>query len=256
MRIRSLIIACVLCAMLVLAMPLYKAHAQSYAQYKVHVNVDGSAAWTITQASDLNGTIDTWQGFQQRVTNLINAAAAQTHRDMSLDNNSLQMNTIWETQSQTTEYQFTWLNFSTIQGIQISFGDVFRFGNFFGQLYGDGELQIVYPSGYVVKSVSPQPNGGDVDPQTLDWLGTNYLGNLSVALELSSSTPSPTPNQTTDNIGWQVYVEISVIVVAAAASIAGFFVVKRRKLKSNGNTKQIPQIELPKVESEEEKIKK
>jgi uncharacterized membrane protein len=254
MRIRSLIIACVLCAMLVLAMPLYKAHAQGYAQYKVQVNVDGSSAWTITQASDLNGTIDTWQGFLQRVTTLINAAAEQTHREMSLDNNSLQMNTIWETQSQTTEYQFTWLNFSNIQGIQISFGDVFHFGNFFSQLYGDGELQIVYPSGYVVQSVSPQPNGGDVDPQTLDWLGTNYLGNLSVVLKLSLSTPSPTPNQTTDNISWQVYVEVGAIVAAAAASIVGFFVVKRLKLKSNGNTKQIPQIELPKVESEEEKI--
>ena len=59
MRNRAIVITCALCTMLLLAMPLYKVNAQDYVQYKVQINVDGSASWVITQASDLNGTIDT-----------------------------------------------------------------------------------------------------------------------------------------------------------------------------------------------------
>ena len=57
-----------------------RVQAQTYTQYKVQLNSDGSAAWTIIQVSGLNGTVDTWAGFQQKVATLVTAAAAQTHR--------------------------------------------------------------------------------------------------------------------------------------------------------------------------------
>jgi uncharacterized membrane protein len=245
--------------MLLLAMPLSKVHAQDYVQYRVEINIDCSASWIITQASDLNGTIDTWKSFQQRIENLIGTAANLTQREMSIDPNSLQMNTIWETQSQTTEYQFTWLNFSTIQDGRIIFGDIFRFGDFFGQLYGNGELQISYPSPFSVLSASPQPNGGNTSPQTLDWLGTLFFvnGNPNIVLAMSSSSPSPTPNQTTDSTGWQLYGLIALgLAVAIAASITGVYVVKRRKHKTNEPSKTLPNINRPVIETEEEKIVK
>ena len=257
MRNRAIVITCALCTMLLLAMPLYKVNAQDYVQYKVQINVDGSAGWIITQASDLNGTIDTWKSFQQRIENLVGAAANLTQREMSVDPNSLQMNTIWETQSQTTEYQFTWLNFSTIQDGRIIFGDVFRLGNFFSQFYGDSELQISYPSPYSVLSASPQPNGGNTSPQTLDWLGTQFFvnGNPNIILTASSSSPSPTPNQAANSTGWQLYVLIGLgFTGAIAASVAGFYIVKRRKHKTSELAKTTPHIDPPALETEEEKI--
>ena len=243
--------------MLLLAMPLSKVHAQDYVQYNVQINMDNSASWIINQASDLNGKIDTWKGFQQRIENLVGTAANLTQREMSIDPNSLQMNTIWETQSQTTEYQFTWLNFSTIQDGRITFGDVFRFIDFFNQLYGNGELQISYPSPYSVLSASPQPNGGNTAPQTLDWLGTQFFvnGNPNIVLAASSSSPSPTPNQNTNNTGWQLYGLIGLgLAVAISASITGFYVVKRRKHKTSEPSKTAPRIDPPAIETEEEKI--
>jgi uncharacterized membrane protein len=259
MRIRAIIITCALCTILLLAMPLSKVHAQNYVQYKVEINIDGSASWIITQASDLNGTIDTWKGFQQRIENLVGAATNLTQREMSIDPNSLQMNTIWETQSQTTEYQFTWLNFSTIQDGRITFGDLFRFSDFFSHLYGNGELQISYPSPYSVLSASPQPNGGNTAPQTLDWLGTQFFvkGNPNIVLVASSSSPSPTPNQAANSTGWQLYGLIGAgLAVAIAALTIGFYVVKRRKHKTSELAKTAPRIDPPAIETEEEKIVK
>ena len=259
MRTRPIFAACALFAVLLLAMPLYAAHAQNYVQYKVEINVDGSALWTITQASDSSGSIDTWQGFQQRVANLISASSIQTQREMSLDNDSLQMNTIWETQSHTTEYQFSWLNFSTAQNGTITFGEAFQVSGFFSMLYGDGEIQFFYPSTYHVQSATPQPNGGDTDPQTLDWLGTVFFvkGNPRIVLTEISAIPSATPNQDSNVPNWQPYAIIGlVLAVAAAASAGGFFAFKRRKGKSGNPTNPIPRIDLPAVQSEEEKILK
>jgi hypothetical protein len=164
-------------------------HAQEFVQYQVQINTDGSAAWTITQASDLNGTIDSWRSFQQRVDDVVSTSANQTQREMSVDLNSLQLNTIWENQSQTTEYQFTWLNFSIIQQDRLVFGDVFHLTNIFIQLYGDGELQIIYPQNFSIVSVSPQPNGGNTAPSMLDWLGTQFFVNGNPNIILATATP-------------------------------------------------------------------
>jgi uncharacterized membrane protein len=263
MKTRAIILTCALCAVLFLAMPAYMVKADNLVQYKVQLNPDGSAVWTITQAADLNGTIDTWQGFQQRIANLISTSRSQTQRDMSLDNESLQLNTVWENQSQTTEYQFNWLNFSVAESGKLIFGDVFQVTDFFSQLYGDGEIQVNYPTSYNVQSVSPQPNGGDTAPQTLDWLGTQFFvsGNPNVVLAepTPSPTPSPTPtstpNQEAGGGGLQLYALLaSGITVAIVVSLVAFFVVRRRKTAAgeSGNAR----VSLPLIESEEEKILK
>jgi uncharacterized membrane protein len=265
MNTRATILTCALVAVLFLSSPAFTAKADTLVQYRVLLSQDGSATWNITQAADLNVTMDTWQSFQQRIANLVSDAQSLTQRTMSLDNDSLQMNTIWENQSQTTEYQFSWLNFSIIQTGKIIFGDAFQTQDFFGKLYGDGEIKVIYPTGYTVQSVSPQPNGGETDPQTLDWLGTQFfvIGDPSVVLveAAPSPTPSPTatptatPNKEAGGGGWQFYALLaSGIVVAVAASLAAFFIVKRRKTTGDGNDKAGP--ELPLIESEEEKVVK
>jgi uncharacterized membrane protein len=256
MKIKATIITSTLLAVLLLTWPVYEVHAQSFVQYKVQVSLDGSAVWTVTQASSINGIIDTWQGFQQRVTNLISSAVNQTQREMSLDNNSLQMNTIWETQSHTTEYQFTWLNFSIIQVNEITFGDVFQVKDFFSQLYGDGVIKVFYPSTYLLQSVSPKPNGGDTDPKTLDWLGTQFFinGNPSVILTASSSSPSPTPDQNVNDTSLQLYALAGASSIAVASSLVGFYKIRRRKRKISEIAKLTFPVGSPALESEEEKI--
>ena len=255
MRFRNLVLALAVCATVISAASLLPlSHAQEFVQYKVQLNTDGSALWTITQALSLNGTIDSWRGFQQRVDFLVSSAANQTRRAMAVDPNSLQLNTIWENQSETTQYQFTWLNCSTLQGNRIAFGDVFRVTAFFGLLYGDGELQIVYPQNYTVSSVSPQPNGGNNAPETLDWLGTDFFinGNPSLVLVPSLSSSPPLNSGT----GSSPYLIVgSGLVVAAMAFSVGIYVFKRRNNHKTSASNRIPSA-VPVVESEEEKILK
>jgi hypothetical protein len=230
------------------------AYAQEFVQYKVQVNADGSGSWVITQASGLNGTIDSWKGFQERVTNLVSSAANQTQRTMGVDANSLQLNTIWENQSQTTVYQFTWLNFSIVQGDHIIFGDVFQANGFFSKLYGDGELQILYPSNYTLSSVSPQPNGANTAPNTLDWLGTDFFAKGNPSIVLLPSAPSPSPSQT-DSIGWLLYAAIgSGIAVAGVALSVGFYLIRRNRSQRTETSSNGLLPAVPIVESEEGKI--
>jgi hypothetical protein len=89
MRFRSIAVLCVVCALLLVPMPMHKTYGQDPVEYKVHINTNGSAAWTITQVSDVNGTVDTWDGFQQKVLSLVDAAMNQTHRQMSINNQLL-----------------------------------------------------------------------------------------------------------------------------------------------------------------------
>jgi uncharacterized membrane protein len=260
MRFRHLIALCFVLTVLFLFALLYRAQAQTYIQYKVQVNIDGSASWTITQILNINGTVDTWEGFQQRVTSLIDAAANQTQREMSLDPNSLSLSTnISTNQSKTVEYLFTWQNFSITQNGQITFGDVFRVNGFFNQLYGDGGLQIRYPATYAVKSVSPVPDEKDYSTQTLEWLGTQFFVNQnpSITLAASSATPSPSPNQATNSNDWQPYALISLVsALAVAVSMAVFYVARRRKRKTKELTEAIKLADMPAIESEEQKIVK
>src|SRR5208283_2376063 len=105
MKLRILIILFIAMACLLTIVPLGRVQAQTYTQYKIQLNSDGSAAWTIIQVSGLNGTVDTWAGFQQKVTALVTAAANQTHRQMSVDNDTFQTSTtITSSDSKTTEY--------------------------------------------------------------------------------------------------------------------------------------------------------
>jgi len=218
------------------------------------LNGDGSASWTITQVTSINSTTDTWNGFMQRALSLVAAAAVQAGREMAVDNSSFEMSTtnFQDSQSKTTEYLFTWLNFSIVQSASLTFGDIFRVNNFFGQLYGDGTLQVAYPQTYVVQSVSPSPNQRNDSQHVLEWLGTQFFvnGNPSVTLTLYS----PTSRTSTD---WQLYVLIGVSITAAfSAFLAVFFLIRRRKSKTSDLTEAVTLANASVLETEEQKVLK
>jgi uncharacterized membrane protein len=226
-----------------------RVQAQTYTQYKVQLNSDGSAAWTIIQVSGLNGTVDTWAGFQQKVATLVTAAAAQTHRQMSADNDTFQTSTtITSSDSKTTEYMFTWLNLSKTEKGQLTVGDVFSVPGFFNQLYGDGALQISYSANYTLKSVSPAPDERDDSTQTLQWLGTQFFVAEHPSIILVAQ------DQASANSGQQAYLLIgSISAVVAAAAVAGWYLLANRRHKQNNKELTVAST-MTLLETEEEKV--
>jgi len=231
-----------------LLFPVYKANCQDYIKYDVTINEDGSAAWKIIQVSDISAPIDSWEGFQQRVFDLVDSAAVATQREMTIDLDSLQIETVISAESKTTEYAFTWENFSLIQNEVIVFGDVFRVANFFVQLYGDASLQVTYPSTFTAKSVSPEPNERDNQTQTLVWFRTQDFvsGNPNIVLTSGNQAENG------DSSNWQLYFVVGVISVATVTSIAVFLLFKRRR--ANAKTTKATLAGASLVESDEEKI--
>jgi len=251
MKVRPIILCYLICMMLLLIFPLYRAEGQNYIEYSVQTNSDGSALWKITNFADVNATVDSFQDFQQRVVNLVNSASSVTNREMSVDENSLQINTTISFDSKVTEYSFVWLNFSTIQGNEIIFGDVFQVTSFFSQLYGDAALQVSYPSTYIVKSATPSPYQQDNSAKTLSWARTQDLtSGVSSIILTSASSNGSNVSQT-----WQPYaIILSIIASGAAVSFLGFYSLRRRKVIKK--TEKHTSVQPPQFESEEDKILK
>jgi uncharacterized membrane protein len=226
-----------------------RVQAQTYTEYKIQLNTDGSATWTITQVSGTNGTADTWADFQEKITALVNAAATQTSRQMSIDNSSLQMSTFFTSgNSKTTEYTFTWLNFSITENGRLVAGDVFGVSGFFNKLYGDGELQINYPANYTLESVTPTPDQKDTSTQTLEWLGTQFFvtEKPSIVVKAQVGTPANSGQQTS----YVLLGAVSAVAVIVALVAGWFFFVNRRH--KGKETRAMATLTLP--ETEEEKV--
>jgi len=237
-----------ICVMLLLLFPLYEANCQNYVSYSVQINNDGSALWKITNFSDVNASVDTFSSFEDKVSNIINSASNITHREMMVEENSLQINTTISSSSKTTEYSFLWQNFSVIRGNQIVFGDVFQVNGFFSQFYGDDALQISYPSTFSVKSVTPTPYQRDDSEKTLDWARTQDLVNAQTNIILTRSTLDDNFNLN----NWQLYTII--VAIGITLGLLSIYVLKRRK---NSHTISIAiQEESAELDTEEGKILK
>ena len=229
--------------------PISEVHAQNYYTYTVKIQDNGTAMWKITYFSGSNDPVDTWDSFQTKVYTLIDLASNLTHREMGLD--QLEINSTIFASSKITEYSFLWLNFSTIQRNQIEFGDVFNVKNFFSQLYGDEQIQIIYPADCTIKSVTPQPYQNDNASQTLDWARTQDLTESATNIILTFSPSGQTNNISTD---WQQYIAIGALLIGGAAlSGVGFFLFRRRKNHSIAIVSQI-QAESMRHGTEEDKV--
>jgi uncharacterized membrane protein len=165
---------------------------------------------------------------------------------MTLDEESLQMATTIS-QSTTIECTFKWQNFSANQNGKIVFGDVFRVKDFFNQLYGDGDLQITYPSMYVVESVSPTPSRQNSTFQTLEWFLTQDFINGKPTLTLVNSSS----NQNVYDWQQTVLIALGSATIIAGALI-GFYVFRRRNRKEP--SQQSMAFEGTVMESDEEEI--
>jgi uncharacterized membrane protein len=228
--------------------PLHFAQGQNYFEYSIQIKSDSSAIWMITQFSSSNVTIESFDVFQQKVFDLVDSAASITNREMTADENSLQINTTISLESKITEYSFVWLNFSIIKGNMLTFGDVFQVNNFFGQLFGDAALQLTYPSDFTINSIFPTPYERKDSADMMKWSRTQDLVTNRVSIVLSNN--SQVGNAT--NNGWEFYaIVVAIISVGTVLSLAGFFIFKRRK----NNASLANTIESP-IMSEEDKVLK
>ena len=226
MKDSRLAICFAVCVMVLLLLPLYRASCQNYITYSVQINTDGSALWKITNFSDINASVDTFCDFQDKISNLVDSASSVTYRDMTVDENSVQINTTISADSKTTEYSFLWQNFSELEGNQLVFGDVFQVNGFFSQFYGDAAIQISYPQTFSVKSVTPTPYQRNDAAKTLEWARTQDLviGKTEIILTSAPLNDNSSQNQV------QLFTIIGVAVaVGVTLSLVGFFIFKRQK---------------------------
>jgi uncharacterized membrane protein len=223
--------------------PICRVNAQDYLEYHIKINTDNSADWMITKVSDINAPIDTWEGFQNRIYDLVDEASVLTGRQMEIDENSLQISTNVFSSSKTTEYMFIWENFSVNQNGELLFGDVFGVNSFFTKLYGEASVQINYPPMLAVKSVIPEPNVHDTSTSTLRWYRTQDLVVGNARITLGEAVDS----ENNQNLTRNALIAI-IAAVAIALPLTGFYVIKRKKSKTKASTVLL--------ESEEEKILK
>ena len=224
-----------------------EARAQTINRYEIQLNSDRSATLTVAQVSGLNGTVDTLGGFQSKATSLVDAAVAQTNRQMSVDPNSIQITiTSTSSDSKTTDYTFTWLNFTIAKGGQLVGGDVFAVSGFFNRLYGDGVLLISYPANYTC-SVVPAPDQRDSVAQTLEWLNTQSFIAERPTITL---TPQNSVQISSTQLPLNVIVPAAAVVAVAALIVGWFFVVSRRQKAKMQN----PTGPFAPIETEEEKV--
>ena len=244
----SLTVCLIICTLILLLLPLHVAQGQNYFEYNVQMKSDGSAVWLITQFSSANATVESFDIFQQKIFDLVDSAAIITNRGMTVNENSLQINTTVSLESKITEYSFVWQNFSLIQDNIFTFGDVFQVNNFFGQLYGDAALQLTYPSEFAVKSVSPAPYERQDLADIMKWSRTQDLVTNRVTIVLTRN--SQTSNDT--NNSWQLYaIVVAIIVGVVILALISLFMLKNRK----NNAPLASTIESP-LMSEEDKVLK
>jgi uncharacterized membrane protein len=223
------------------------AHCDSAVVYSVQINNDGSATWILVQNVGINGSFDTWPQFQNKVKSLTERAQNRTGREMIVEFEFMSIS--GSGSYAVVEYSFNWENFSKTENAKITVGDVFQVENFFQQLCGDGEVNMTYPSGYVVETVSPQPYRRDDSRRTLIWVGTaDFANNTNIVLEKEALTPA-----LLDALQQNAIIIVSLIAMVSGA-LAVFSLLRYRQKRGRDATSKPGIPGLPEIESDEEKI--
>jgi len=147
----------------------YPAKCQNQVEYDITLYEDGSALWVIRQVLDTNATYDDFFSFQKRISTLIDETQNLTNRKMASSKFS------WTMSSEPykkVEYQFLWINFSQKIDNKLVIGDVFKLGNFFDRLYGNGSLYLTYPAEYELQEVSPECDEQYASLHMIRWIST------------------------------------------------------------------------------------
>lgn len=140
-------------------------------EYTIEIRTDGSAIWTVKQkGTEISNPLTAYDTFVKNVTLLVSVAEKETQRNMSVEYMPMTFRALDSYKIVT--YEFHWMGFADVKAGRIIIGDVFNIANFFSYLYGNGEVRIVYPEGYIVESISPSPHEWETSIQRLEWFST------------------------------------------------------------------------------------
>lgn len=220
-------------------------YGQSRVQYVIQINHDGSASWVIKQTG-IDILPSTPEQLQRNLTLLSEVTWNKIGRTVNASVTLITYNSTFQSSYTAIEYWIHWTNFSRVENSSITVGDVFQVKDFFAQLFGEGELELIYPPEYMtVEPVLPQPHERDDLLQTLRWYGTqDFIDQVPViGLQKRPTTFFDMPFQ---NLAF-----VLGLVLAAGGSSICFYVFKLRKKKHEMATKPVvPAI----IESSEESI--
>jgi uncharacterized membrane protein len=214
----------------VLLVPLVLVRGTGSTGYTLQIGSDGSALWMVTQTLGINSSFETLETLQARITSLVKASENATGRSMSATADSLAFTQISPSYIE-AQYKFIWENFGQLEDSRIVVGDVFRTAGFFDRLYGDGSVQVMYPSQYGVESAEPVPYVRNDSIQTLEWLGTKDLqeGTTIVLTQESGSSSF------VDVLRANAVLVAGIVAAAAVCSVAlfGFSRTRKKKIRTS-----------------------
>lgn len=231
-----LIVCAVFCVMTILltAVPRTQAYTLS-TTYTVEIHEDGAASWVIEQSAYLETESDktTFEAlisramvyidqFTTNVSTIIDLAQASTGRFMTAENITVGGN-VTESGAGAygfLEYSFDWTNFALVENTYMTIGDAFSNESF---MFGEGELSILLPTGYIVKSCSPSPNQDS--NSLLEWNSVESFQNGQPTIQLSKETT----NGPLVPSSFSFLLEVTLPVIGAV--LASMLVLRARKKK-------------------------
>ncbi len=225
-------------------------------EYRIEVHIDGSATWIIEHRFLLETEDDesifrqysNWTYFSdyliKNVKALVNAAEIKTLRNMTVENFKMTVDVF--DSIRVVEYEFDWMGFAEETGNRIIVGDVFEVDGLF--LYGDGPLNMTYPTEYVVEIVSPKPNVESDGTLTWDKIGDFGPGQPTIFLDERASS-------ITDILKLYVPVILALVALGGIGSIGLWFFRfrKKRKMEDIGTVPHVPPVTFG-IEDDEEKV--
>lgn len=226
-------------------------------EYRIEVYVGGSAIWIVEHKFLLETEYDemmfqqysNWtyfsDNFVKNVNALVNLARLRTGRaDMSVANFKMTVNVF--NSYRIVKYQFDWIEFAEIEDALIRIGDVFEVEGLF--LYGDGPLNMIYPSEYSVENVSPKPN---VESDgTLTWYEVKNFGTGEPRIVFKKRTAG-IMDVLKENAA--IIISLSTLAGIGSASLWFFKFKKKEKEKVIGAPTYTPPITLG-IQDDEEKV--
>jgi len=224
-------------------------------EYTIEVYADGSAAWIIEHRflkgenesffAQLSNPIYFSDVFIENVKSLVNATRENTGRTNMTVEDFVMTATVLGSYS-VVKYQFNWKGFAETEGARIKIGDVFMVDGLF--LYGEGTVKMLYPSEYIVESVSPNPHVES--NQTLTWYGIEDFGLGEPKIVLGKEKAA---SGFLEILKANIPVIVSLIALVGVSSISLYFFKLRKKEISRAKAPMPPGVPL-RMEDDEEKV--
>lgn len=222
--------------------------------YEIEIDENGSARWIIERKTLLEteydeatfnyySSLDYHYELSSNISELVKKARLKTGRWNMTYEPLTTTSSVFRSATVTygvVTYQYDWLEFTNLVPDQerIEIGDVFVDGFF---LFGNGELAMEYPLGYVVADSFPIPDETRESDRTIIWCELESFSVEEPRIVLRKKGFMDVLNE---------YMLLVVgVVVVGGAGFSGFWLLRRRK---KGETEPIVQAPRPDLEIEDD----